>query len=194
MKIKNNSAATFTLAIFLAFAGGADAAETPEQVYEKYFTAVKQQGVAASADFIHPDELLRFKQMLWPIFENGDEQTRSALIQDLFGKNATIDTVKNMPPADFYRGFMKIADVQSKSTNTSYGDTKILGSVNEGDVIHLVTRPTVRTGGFSMTRQEVISLKPYNGSWKLLLAGKLEGIGKAVKASVLDQQRKATKK
>lgn len=193
MKTDINVPVILAAAMLLAASWGAKADETPEQVYEKYFSTVKHDGIAATADLIHPDELLRFKQILSPILESGDKQTRSAQIQDLFGKDATLESIKNMPAVDFYRGFMKIADAQSKSMNMSYGDTTVIGSISEGEVTHLVTRSTVKTGGFSLTRQEVISLKPYQGSWRLLLAGKLERMGQDIKAHMLNPKTKETK-
>jgi len=182
---KNTFAVVLTLASLLSPSLSTAAAETPEQLCEKYFTAIKQQGATASVDFIHPDELLRFKQMLLPIFDAGEEKAKAEVIQALYGKTATSASVKTMSPADFMRGFMKISEAQAKSMNISFGDIKILGSVNEGDVVHLVTRHSAGTQDFSMTELEVVSLKPYQDSWRVLLSGKLEGMGQAIKAQML---------
>jgi len=90
-----------------------------------------------------------------------------------------------MPPADFMRGFMKISDAQSKSMNVSFGDLKILGSVKEGDVVHLLTKHSAGTKDYSLTELEILSLKPYQNSWRVLLSGKLEGMAQAIKTQIL---------
>jgi len=182
---KINFAIILTLTGLLSASWSAAAAETPEQICEKYFAAIKQQGATASVDFIHPDELLRFKQMLLPIFDVSDEQAKSGVLQALYGKNTTSASVKTMPPADFMRGFMKISDAQSKSMNVSFGDLKILGSVKEGDVVHLLTKHSAGTKDYSLTELEILSLKPYQNSWRVLLSGKLEGMAQAIKTQIL---------
>lgn len=187
---------TKTLAILLTLAGmwsapwRIAAADTPEQVYQQYFTTIKQQGVVAATDFIHPDELARFKQMLSPIFEVGDQKTKDGLAQAVFGKTATPASVQTMSPADFLRGFMRLSDQENKSKQISLGDTKVIGSVKEGDIVHLVTRHSAGTAGVSMTELEVVSMKPYGNSWKLLMSGKLEGIGQAIKAQFMKKPTK----
>lgn len=171
------------ISAFLFFASiPAIAADTPEQVCEQYLAAIKERGMVAVPDFIHPEELQRFKGMLMPLFQEGGPPNREELIHGFFGESATQESVAATVPEDFMRAFMSIADAQMKKLNISIGKTEILGSVKEGEIVHLVTRATAGTGDFKLTQLEVASLKPSGDTWRLLLSGSIEGMAQALKA------------
>ncbi|MGH8062053.1 MAG: hypothetical protein ACREO7_08575 [Pseudoxanthomonas sp.] len=172
----------FIFALLLFTSVPAIAADTPEQICEQYLAAIKQRGMVAVPDFIHPEELERFKDMLMPLFEESGPPNREELIRGFFGEEATLESVAVMAPDDFMRAFMGIADVQMKKLNISIGKTEILGSVKEGTTVHLITRATAGTGDFKLTQLEVASLKPSGDTWRLLLSGRLEGMAQALKA------------
>jgi hypothetical protein len=52
--------------------------------------------------------------------------------------------------------------------------------VREGDTVHLVTRNSTGAAGVQVTKLEVMSLKPYQDTWKLMLSGKMEGFAQAL--------------
>lgn len=60
-------------------------------------------------------------------------------------------------------------------------DLQILGSVREGELVHLVTRSIVTTGTVQQTRLEVVSMKPYSDSWRTLLTGDVESMSQAIR-------------
>lgn len=169
-------------AFLLSTSFRAVAAETPEQVCEQYLAAVKQQGMIAVPDFIHPEELQRFKDMLMPLFREGGSPNREDLIHGFFGRSATPESVEAMLPEEFMRGFMSIADAQMKNLNVTIGKTEIVGSITEGTTVHLVTRATAGTDDLKLTQLEVASLKPSGDTWRLLLSGRLEGMAQAFRA------------
>lgn len=170
-----------TLAVALFGFHGWAAAETPEHVERQYVNAIRSQGMTAVPDYMHPDELTRFQEMLGPAL-SGDSPAAENLRTAFFGANATAVSVHSMSPDEFMRGFMAFAQSQMKAMNVSVGQSEILGSVKEGEVVHLVTRNTTGVGELQLTQLEVVSLKPYQGSWRLLLSGKLEGMAQALKA------------
>lgn len=171
------------ISAFLLFTSfQAMAAETPEQVCEQYLAAIKQRGMTAVPDFIHPEELQRFKDMIMPLFREGGSPNREDLIHGFFGKSATPESVEAMPPGEFMRGFMGIADAQMKKLNVTIGKTEIIGSVTEGTTVHLVTRATAGTDDLKLTQLEVASLRPSGDTWRLLLSGRLEGMAQALRA------------
>jgi len=170
----------FTILLFSALP--VVAADTPEQVCEQYLAAVKERGMVAVPEFIHPEELIRFKDMLMPLFREGGPPNSKELVHGFFGESATYESVAAMAPIDFMRAFMGVADAQLKKLNISVGKTEILGSVNEGTTVHLLTRATAGTQDLQLTQMDVASLKPSGNTWRLLLSGRLEGMAQALKA------------
>lgn len=170
------------VALICLFAGHAQAQASPEAVAHAYVAAIRAKGMTATADFIHPDELKRFQAMLLPLFADADAEPAQLLARGLFGPEATAESINALEPAEFMRGFMRMVDTQLKDTPLSVGDAQILGAVKEGDVVHLVSRNTVGVGELQLTQLEVISLKPYQDTWRLMLTGKMEGIAQALKA------------
>ena len=172
-------------AVFMALvclANPAFAQSTPESVAEAYVAAIRTNGLTAAADFIHPDELQRFKVMVAPVFADPGSPAAKGLVQAVFGPQATVESVAAMDPTTFMRGFMGFLDGQLKATNTTVGNVQILGAVREGDTVHLVTRNSTAVAGMELTGLEVLSLKPYQETWKLLLSGEIEGLAQALKA------------
>lgn len=177
----NKFIASFALSFILMGVSGQSLADTPEQVERQYVDAIRSDGMTAIPQYIHPDELKRFKEMLAPALA-GETTLANSLRRAFFGPEATVASVAAMSPAEFMRGFMAFAQGQMKTMNVSVGQSEILGSVKEGEIVHLVTRNTTGAGALQLTQLEVVSLKPYQGSWRLLLSGKLEGMAQALKA------------
>jgi hypothetical protein len=179
----NNHLACLLLVLVsaLGFQVRAFASETPEQVAEAYINAIRTDGLAAVTDYMHPDELERFRGMLLPVL-TGDSAAADPLRKAFFGEAATLASVQALDAKAFMQGFMGFAQNQMKAMDVSIGQSQTLGSVREGDVVHLVTRNTAGAGPVQLTQMEVISLKPYQGTWRLLLSGKMEGLAQALSA------------
>lgn len=158
------------------------AAKTPEEVFSSYTAALKERGMAAAPEFIHPDELVRFKAMLLPLFQRGDASNNKDVARNLVGPTATPESVASMEPVEFMRTFLSAVDKQIKELNVNMGEAHVIGSVAEGRVVHLVTRSTTGIGDIEMSRLEVVSLKAYGKTWRLLLSGHLEGMAKMLNA------------
>lgn len=171
------------LALILGLAASASAAarETPEQVAGAYINAIRTDGLAAVPGYIHPDELERFRDMLLPVLV-GDSPAAGSLRTAFFGEQATLASVQAMDAKAFMQGFMGFAQNQMVAMDVNIGQSETLGSVREGEVVHLVTRNTAGFGALQLTQMEVISLKPYQGTWRLLLSSKMEGLAQALGA------------
>ncbi|WP_363796823.1 hypothetical protein ABU614_16335 [Lysobacter firmicutimachus] len=174
------------LALCLAFASAQPAAPvtgaTPEAVAQAYVEALRSKGMTALPEYIHPDELQRFKDMLAPMFAQAEEPAKQNIARMMFGPKATAESIQALSRAEFMRGFMTLAETQMKAMNVTLGDSRILGAVKEGEIVHRVTRNSAGAGELRLTQLEVVSLKPYQGSWRVLLSGKLEGMAQALKA------------
>lgn len=175
-----------TLSILLLFATTAlplNAQQRPEDVAQAYVQAIRERGVAASPEFIHPDELAKFKDMLLPLMVDDDSPVGDGLRRVAFGEGFTADAVRAMDDAAFMAGFLDgVLGKQMESMGVALGEAQVIGAVREGELVHLVTRNKVDAPGLKMTSLEVISLKPYQDSWKLMLSGEMEGLAQAIKS------------
>lgn len=172
------------LVLALACAAGPVRAGTPEEVARQSAEAVRAEGITAVTRFIHPDELLAFKEMLAPAMA-GDTPVAQGLREAFFGDGTTGAALAAMGPSDFMHGFMAFVETQMAGLDVTIGEQEILGSVAEGEVVHLVTRSTAGAGALQLTQLEVVSLKPYEGTWRLMLSGKFRGMGEALKAQAV---------
>lgn len=155
---------------------------TPQSVAEAYVAAIRANGMSAAADYIHPDELRRFKEMLSPLFADASSSTAQGFVPAVFGPQATVESVTALDPLSFMRAFMGFIDRQMKAVNLTVGNVQILGAVPEGAIVHLVSRTSAGGSDVRLTKLEVMSLKPYMGTWRLLLSGQIEGFAEALKA------------
>jgi hypothetical protein len=163
----------------LLMSGLAQAA-SPEETVNAYMKSLKEGGVQTTADFIHPAELKRFKDMLMPFFTSAPEADRQEGLDMLFGKGTSLAQVEAMTPHIFMKTFMTA--IGEKLQDVKFNSVEILGSVPEGELRHVVTRITVDgPGGFRMAQMEVVTTKPYESGWKLALTGQLEGLAEAMK-------------
>lgn len=174
---------TCLLAVALLFGGICAAnAQTPEDVVRAATEATNARGMAAMADFVHPEELQRFKDKLAPLFVEQPSESVTWLLHKIFGEDATAASVKKMPPALFLANYVRFAEAQMPDAKPHVDDLQILGSVREGELVHLVTRSVVTTGTVQQTRMEVVSMKPYGDSWRTLLTGDVESMSQAIRA------------
>lgn len=166
----------------LTFLPTPSAAETPEDVANRYFEALQEHGLSAVGDFLHPDGLAKFKQMMMPVVSFVDEQGDAPMLAAFFA-GATIEEVEAMLPADFMSGFLSIITAQTEELGAIHFDEiEVLGSLKEADdLVHVLTRVTVGVGELAMTDMEVVSVRPYEGSWRILLTGELEGLARTLR-------------
>lgn len=171
------------MAALLGLVMPAFAESSPGSVAVAYFAAIKSDGLVAAADYIHPDELQRFRGMFSPLLANVNSPVAQSFAQAVFGSGATAQSVAALDPLSFTGGFMGFVEGQLKGVDMTFGDMQILGSVPEGETVHLVTRSSPGAAGVQITRLEVMSLKPYQDTWRLLLSGEIEGLAQALNSA-----------
>jgi hypothetical protein len=155
------------------------ALKKPEDAIKAYFSDLQTEGMRAVSRHIHSEELARFKSMLMPWFRK-DATNKSEAIKGLFGPDATLASVEGASATEFMDAFMHFAGEQLK--DAQIGDAQILGSVQENDVLHFVTRSDVSVKGVRLKSMEVVSLRAEGSDWKLMLSGNLEGLAAAIAA------------
>ncbi len=157
------------------------AAQTPEQAVMAYMTALQTEGMAVVPAHLHPDELARFKEMLMPLFRHEPTSEKKELTEGLFGAGATLASIEAMPGAELMAALFKV--VGKELEGIKFESLEMLGSVKEGEIVHVVSRIGVAgPKGMQMKMMEVVSVKPYKNEWKLMLTGELEGLAAAMSA------------
>jgi len=159
-----------------------DGTAGPEEVVRDYFHSLRDHGFAGVVEFMHPDEMSRFKAMLVPLIEADAQSGERDLLDSILGPKASLADVKSMSPKDFMRACMSMIDAQLDQTRLSFDKVDVLGSVKEDDILHVVSRLRFGVDDIVVTQMEVISLRQYKGDWKLLLTGEMEGLAQALRA------------
>lgn len=158
---------------------GAQDAEL-ESIARAYFEVLQTEGMTSVGQFMHPDALAAFKEMLLPVYEAEAAAGGFQLRAMTFGHEATLEDVRSRDPESFLNGFMNIIAAQAGDARISFDRLEILGVVPEGEQRHVLARITVGVDQLSITQFEVLSFVPYEGSWKMQLNGEMQGLAAAL--------------
>lgn len=151
-----------------------------EAAVTEYMTALKEEGIGVAPRYMHPDELTRFKNMLMPLFQKEAAAKERPMTAAMFGPDATLEKIKALPGSEFMSALFKLVGDQLEGVN--FESVEVLGSLPEGEVIHVVTRVKVRVKEVTLRQMEVVSVKQHGGRWKLMLTGQFEGLASALGA------------
>jgi hypothetical protein len=196
MSPRKNELLVFLLLLVFSFSGALaqaaapPAAESPESVVQRYTAAMKAGDYQKTAELMHPEALEKFRNLLLPLLDvpQGADKEQSAL--PLFRGAKDVAAVKKLSPTEFFASFMGgLIDSEPllKDALGSAGMTPI-GSVPEGDVLHVVCRTSVAVQGVSLSKLEVVSVKRSAGNWRILLSGELEGMAELLRATMSHKQ------
>ena len=170
-------AATAVLLLLMASPASASPTETPEAYIARSLDAVRADGMGAVADFMHPDEGARVRAKAAPLFDLQDTDGKE--VRNVFGEQS----MAALPPLEFMRVFLHDAFGNTeKVAALRIGQPQMLGSVREGDVVHVVMRGAFQARGVDVTRLQVISVRPNGDGWGLLLTGDLEELAERMHA------------
>jgi hypothetical protein len=159
-------------------------AQTPEQVAKGYMEAMRSGDMEHVATYMHPAGLEKFKLILVQAAEvlgaadaSADPRTDTAL-KVLFGQDGP-QSAKDAAAKELFVRFLDNLHraapmMQRMLADSSY---EFIGHVDEGgNQTHVVYRVTMNTGGASVTKLEVLSLKRDGEEWKVMLTGEIEGL------------------
>jgi hypothetical protein len=150
------------------------AAAAAEVVARAYLLALKAQGFAANADFMDPGELARFKAMLMPVFNAQARAGSRALISATFGYGATLSEVRRATPVDFMRHLAPVMAARMPKQSIDFNELKVLGAIPEKERTYVLVRTLADPDEPSTERIIVVTLHPYEGTWKLALSADME--------------------
>jgi hypothetical protein len=175
-------AATTVLLLLMGSPASASPAETPEAYIARSLAAVRANGMGAVADYMHPDEVARFRAKAAPVFDLQDASGRK-MMRNVFGEQS----MAALPPLEFMRVFLHDAFGNTeKDAALRIVNPQMLGSVREGDVVHVVMRGAFEARGVNVTRLQVISVRPNGDGWGLLLTGDLEELAERMHAVTVE--------
>lgn len=160
----------------------ADAPATPEDACRAYFSALAADGLTVAPEYIHPEELARFRDMLIPMFSEELAPGNDQIVEAFFGPGATRQTANDASPLEFMRAFMRMFAAKLEQVGVRFDAVEIIGSVPENDLVHVVTRVTMGTGPLSVQQVQVVTLKQHDGQWKVMLGGQIEGLAQAIRS------------
>ena len=158
------------LLVLLGDASAAPPANTPEAVVLAFHTAIQKDCPAATVPrFMHPDECARFKAIFMPAIRADPAKSSVSFV----GKKMSLRELEAMPPIDFMTAFYRTKDM--RLDGTKFSQPKFLGSVREGDIVHLVVRTDrIQLDGSPLSKVELVSLKSFGTSWKMMMSGEFE--------------------
>jgi hypothetical protein len=157
------------------------AADSPEAVATSYFEAMQKEGLASSTRFMHPNALLEFKTMLMPVYAAENAGGGRQLLDVTFSSEVQFTQLESMEPAAFMDGFMGLVVAQTGNAPIRFDNLEVLGTINEGEARHVLTRMTLGAGELAITQFEVLSFLPYEDTWRLQLNGDMKGLAAALR-------------
>lgn len=156
------------------------ASERPEEVAQRYFSELERIGVNATPKFLHPDDLVRFREFLLPVMTGSTERSVE-IRRSVFGQDSTPESVLQMAPLPFMQKYVGAIYWRMASAEVRYGPSLVLGTVSEGSVVHLLARANTTVGQSKISEVKLFSFKRFEGKWMLLLPSDIEGIAQALR-------------
>ncbi|HVR97497.1 MAG TPA: hypothetical protein VMW27_12840 [Thermoanaerobaculia bacterium] len=165
-------------------------AASPETVVQSYLDLMKKGQYNEMAAAMHPEALEKFRSMLLSVAEEMPGATEPGGMLSLFKGVSSAEALKKLSPVEFFASFfagMSELNPVMKELLASI-QSKALGSVKEGDTVHVVCRTTAGFSGASMDKMEVVSVKQHQGQWKVLLSGDIQNMAQAIRNSIAQAQ------
>jgi hypothetical protein len=162
------------------------AAPSAESVVQIYLEALKAGDFQKSAELMHPEALEKFRSLLIPLAEASAGEEGEDNLLSLFKGVSDVAALKKLSPAAFFTAFFNGLTEMSPGLKDALasGNMTVIGSVPEGDTLHVVCRTSVKVEELSIAKMEVMSLKRHEGNWRVLLSGEMEGLAQALSKSV----------
>lgn len=160
----------------LAFAPGARAQQTPEQVVQQYFDTFVRGDYAANVALMHPDALTDVQEMMSGMVAIAGTEGEGQL-REMFGVSSMEEFNRLTPAQTFERLLRWQLEKPEMREVLSGAQASVLGHVMEGDSLaHVVYRMRMSVGEMSVDQVQVAPVKQSNGQWRVLLTGTFAGM------------------
>jgi hypothetical protein len=155
------------LAVALALAiPAAAAAQTPEQVAERYLQTFKAGDWAGNAALIHPAELDSAKAAFVDVVTS---DTSTAGLRQIF-QVSTPAELRALTPQQVYQRFVAGALPDEMKQFVSTATFSVIGHVEQGDTAYVVYRVSgAGQGNVPISQVTILALRKDGGQWKARL-------------------------
>jgi len=185
--LKNLALALLLLFPFTSYAA------SPEEQTNLFYQYVDTSQWNKIADMLDNSALHEFKAKMLPLLNHEATNGRNGLLKRTFGKNAKFEDAQNATDQVFFVNVISNVAGMIRNSGIKNTHTTIIGEVMEGDdVMHVLVRERYKLGDMEITNIEVLSYKQLNGSWAMLLSGKIRGLVQTLQTSMyqLRQRRR----
>ncbi len=160
-------------------------AQTPEEVAERFFDALKNEDYVFAAELFDPDALTGFREML-SFLSDLNEAEKEQINTGLFGPGATQESVAALSDTEYFSSFLRMAMSQMGSPDIfDTSNMGFLGYVSEEpDTAHVVARMSLNIEGTEFEKMTVVSCRRVGGQWKLLLSGEIKGVPNQIRSAL----------
>jgi hypothetical protein len=155
----------------------AQEAASPEALAKAASEATKKGDWAAFARLMHPEALAELKRMFRPILA---VEAAGPVRSTFFG----IEKVEQFDALDdvavFERLMTNLAkNVPGMAEAMASSEIFVVGSLPEGDQLaHVVYHAGAKAEGLVVSKTSVMTFRRYQGEWRALLSGNIEGLAK----------------
>jgi hypothetical protein len=171
------------LALTIPFISVSYAKEAPEQIVETYLKEVNTNGFTNLSSQFHPDELKKLKEAFVTFFEIAEDP---AVIESFMGKKYSMKEVKKMSDSEFASKILKSVNALIDQDQIEFTRSEVIGSIAEKDNIHVLVRQYVKFEGGELSAKDIVTLKPYGGSYKVMFSDTLDAMVQGLKAGATD--------
>jgi hypothetical protein len=168
------------LAVSAMPAGAAgEPAASPESIARDMFAITQRGDFGAYAKLMHPEALAEFQRMFREIVAADKAGEFRSL---LFGVSTVAEFDAMTPAIAFERMMTNLTATEPVVAELmrSYSG-EVIGSVAEGgDLVHVVYRFSMGAKSLTHSKVSALTLRKYEGEWRLLLSGNIDGIAEAL--------------
>jgi len=153
-------------------------AATPEDVAREMLTLTRAGDWPGYAKLLHPEALVAFQKMFREIVA-GDASHEAG--KQLFGV-ADVAAFDALPASEVFERLMAtLTKIPQFAAALASAEGVIVGSVPEGaDLVHVVFRVSASADSLTFSRVSAMTLRKFEGHWRALLSGNIEGIAAAL--------------
>lgn len=162
-------------------------AATPEEVAREMLTLTRAGDWPGYAKLLHPEALVALQRMFHDVVV-GDTSHEAG--KQLFGV-ADVAAFDALPASEVFQRLMAtLTRIPQFAAALASAEGVVVGSVPEGaDLVHVVFRVSASADSLTFSRVSAMTLRKFEGQWRALLSGNIEGIAAALAGRTADPVR-----
>ena len=156
-------------------------AETVEELVLRSAKMISEDGVEATSELIHPVDLAKFREEVAPKITKMLETLDGRVLYWRYPKDPA--ERKKLADGEFYKKFVQTAfeqrdDLQSRLG--TYHKAKVVGTVKEGPLHHVVVRVPITVVGQEVETLEIVTVKLHGGKPYLAISADIAAVARVI--------------